>query len=145
MRCCRPVPPRPNPSELLGSQRLIDLVHELQTTCDIVLFDSPPLLPVTDAALLARATDGAIVVARARSTRLAQVRAACASLRAADAHVLGIVINRLPKRRGSYDNYYAYHTYGSYAPTAATGTPMPPTVNVGSDDAGAPMTPSAQA
>lgn len=91
-----PIPP--NPSELLGSSRLQDLIDELLKVSDIVLFDSPPLLPVTDAALLARATDGALVVARSRSTRVAQLVSATAALRAADAAVLGIVLNRVPKK-----------------------------------------------
>jgi succinoglycan biosynthesis transport protein ExoP len=112
-----PIPP--NPSELLGSQRLVELIAELLTECDIVLFDSPPLLPVTDAALLARVTDGALVVTRAKSTRAGQLAAAVAALRSADAQVLGIVVNRVPRqRRGGYTSYGAY---GTYTPAAYEG------------------------
>jgi Mrp family chromosome partitioning ATPase len=110
----------PNPSELLGSARLQDVLTELLSRCDVVIFDSPPLLPVTDAAVLTRATDGALVVARAKSTRVVQVEAAVAALRTADAAVLGLVINRIPRKRGgaAYGyGYGGYHTYGTYAPT----------------------------
>ncbi len=108
-------PTPPNPSELLGSQRLVELIDELLTTSDIVLFDSPPLLPVTDATLLARATDGALVVARARSTRVGQLAAAVGALRSADAHVLGVIINRIPRKRGgAYSSYGVYGSYGGY-------------------------------
>lgn len=102
-----PIPP--NPSELLGSQRLQELLEQLLETSDIVLFDSPPLLPVTDAALLARVTDGALVVTRSRSTKVGQLVASTASLRAADATVLGIVLNRVPKK----STLVGYGAYGS--------------------------------
>jgi succinoglycan biosynthesis transport protein ExoP len=109
-----PVPP--NPSELIGSQRLVDLIAELLTDSDIVLFDSPPLLPVTDAALLARVTDGALVVTRAKATKAGQLAAAVVALRSADAHVLGVIVNRVPrKRRGGYSSYGAYGTYAHAA------------------------------
>jgi succinoglycan biosynthesis transport protein ExoP len=74
-----PIPP--NPSELLGSLRLVELIAELLTECDVVLFDSSPLLPVTDAALLACVTDGALVVTRAKTTRAGQLAASVAALR----------------------------------------------------------------
>jgi succinoglycan biosynthesis transport protein ExoP len=124
-----PIPP--NPSELLGSQRLVQLIAELLTDCDMVIFDSPPLLPVTDAALLSRATDGALVVTRAKSTRAGQLAAAVAALRSADAHVLGIVVNRVPrKRRSTYGSYGVYGTYtqatsSGYRPLSPVDTSLP--------------------
>ncbi len=63
-----------------------------------VVLDSPPLLPVTDAALLARATDGALVVTRAASTHVEQLAGACEALRIAGATVLGVVLNRVPRK-----------------------------------------------
>jgi capsular exopolysaccharide synthesis family protein len=110
-----PIPP--NPSELLGSSRVQDLIDELLKVSDIVLFDSPPLLPVTDAALLARVTDGALVVVRSRSTRVGQLVAATAALRAADAVVLGLVLNRVPKK----SHLVGYGAYGGASPIDSGG------------------------
>lgn len=58
----------PNPSELLSSQQLADLLTELGTRQDVVILDAPPLLPVTDAAILATAADGAILITRYGAT-----------------------------------------------------------------------------
>ena len=62
----------PNPSELLGSKQLADLLTELRARYDFIILDAPPLLPVTDAAILATAADGAILVARYGWTRREQ-------------------------------------------------------------------------
>jgi len=120
-------PTPPNPSELLGSQRLVEVIETLCVDCDIVLFDSPPLLPVTDAALLARATDGALLVSRARSTKVGQVTAAAAALRSADANLLGIIVNRIPRKgRAGYADYGGY-----YGRAAAASTYRPTTIAEG--------------
>ncbi|MBL8932735.1 MAG: polysaccharide biosynthesis tyrosine autokinase, partial [Kineosporiaceae bacterium] len=108
-----PIPP--NPAELIGSARMAALISELTGQGITVVLDSPPLLPVTDAALLARATDGALVVTRAASTHTDQLAAACEALRITGAAVLGVVLNRVPRTRGgSYYGGYAYGGYGSY-------------------------------
>jgi capsular exopolysaccharide synthesis family protein len=111
-----PLPP--NPSELIGSSRMADLIHDLTDRGMTVVVDSPPLLPVTDAAILARVTDGALVVARVASTRIEQFTAAVESLRTAGAPVLGVVLNRVPKRgRSSADYGNSYRgSYTGYAP-----------------------------
>lgn len=119
-----PLPP--NPSELIGSVRMAALIKDLTDRGITVVIDSPPLLPVTDAALLARATDGALMVARAASTHGEQLTAACDSLRIAGATVLGVVLNRVPRRRASsyYGGYEGYHGYRSTTP-AASAAPAP--------------------
>jgi capsular exopolysaccharide synthesis family protein len=89
-------PQPPNPSELLGSQRLRTVLEVLKDRARVVILDAPALLPVTDAAILARATSGVLLVACVASTRAAQLAAAVQSVRAADGHVLGVVLNRLP-------------------------------------------------
>lgn len=105
----------PNPAELIGSARMASLVSELTERGATVVLDSPPLLPVTDAALLARATDGALVVTRAASTHVEQLAAATDALRIAGATVLGVVLNRVPRKRGgSYYGGYSYDSYRSY-------------------------------
>lgn len=100
----------PNPSELLGSQHMSDLLGRLHDEFDVVVIDAPPLLPVTDAAVVAARADGALLVTRHGKTTQAQVKSAVAALHAVDARVLGCVLNMAPVK-GS-DNYY-YHGYNS--------------------------------
>jgi capsular exopolysaccharide synthesis family protein len=107
-----PIPP--NPSELLGSPRMQQLLEKMTAEADMVIFDSPPLLPVTDAAELARLTDGAVIVCRAGSTKTNQLSHAADSLRAVGGTVLGVVLNRISRsgRGGSNDAYdYGYQGY----------------------------------
>jgi succinoglycan biosynthesis transport protein ExoP len=101
----------PNPSELLGSQRFASVLDSLTERADLVILDAPALLPVTDAAILARVTSGLILVTRVRSTRTQQVQTATETLRAVDEGVLGVVLNR-SRVRG------AWRLRASYPPFA---------------------------
>jgi capsular exopolysaccharide synthesis family protein len=96
----------PNPSELLGSQQMADLLVNLRARFDVVIVDTAPLVPVTDAAPIAAQVDGAILVGRCAKTTEAHIRAASAALRAVDARLLGCVLNMTPHRSGSYQYYY---------------------------------------
>ena len=107
---CGPIPP--NPSELLQSNAMEKLLVDLRGHYDIVILDAPPLLPVTDAALLAARTDGAIVVVRYGKTTRDQLMHAAERLESVDAAALGIVINMTPARRSSSNYGYGY----GYAP-----------------------------
>ncbi|MFV2020856.1 polysaccharide biosynthesis tyrosine autokinase [Micromonospora sp. LOL_023] len=100
----------PNPSELLGSQQMADLLASLRARFDVVIVDTAPLVPVTDAAPVAAQVDGTILVGRCAKTTEAHLRAAAASLRAVDARLLGCVLNMAPHRSGSY--HYYYHESG---------------------------------
>jgi succinoglycan biosynthesis transport protein ExoP len=87
--------PQPqNPSELLGSQRFAEVLDELTERADIVIVDSPALLPTTDAAIVARPTAGAVLVARAGSTRVHQFASAVGSLYRVESRVLGVIVTR---------------------------------------------------
>nr|WP_241724095.1 polysaccharide biosynthesis tyrosine autokinase [Dietzia sp. E1] len=105
---CGPLPP--NPSELLASDTARRLIDELRSKYDYVLLDSPPLLPVTDGALLTRITDGALLVVRSNRTTTDQVSQAIDNLRKADAELLGMVmVANKPIKKGApgyYDSYY---------------------------------------
>ncbi len=106
-----PLPP--NPSELLGSQRMQHLVEQLEKQADIVLFDTPPALPVTDAAVLATQADGVLMVADAGKTRRTAARQAVENLRKVGVNLLGFAVNRLPLRgSGGYYYYYQYYYSG---------------------------------
>lgn len=105
----------PNPAELLQSQSMGDLIDKLRPQYDVVVIDSPPLLPVTDAALLAARSDGALIVVRHGKTTTDQLRHALERLHAVDSRAVGVVINMVPTRgNGSYGYGYGYG-YG-YAP-----------------------------
>jgi capsular exopolysaccharide synthesis family protein len=90
-------PTPPNPSELLGSHGMHELLRTREGRADLVLLDSPPLLPVTDAALLSMVASGAVLVVRADRTRREQAHA-LDSLEAVGARVLGAVLNMAPTR-----------------------------------------------
>jgi non-specific protein-tyrosine kinase len=100
----------PNPSELLGTKRMSRLIQKLEGEADIVAFDSPPTLAVTDAALLATKIGDVLVVADAARTRRAAARQAIESLNRVGASLLGLVLNRMSARgRGGYYYQYEYH------------------------------------
>ncbi|WP_256793827.1 polysaccharide biosynthesis tyrosine autokinase [Terrabacter sp. Ter38] len=93
-----PIPP--NPSELLGSSNMEQLVEDLAERFDYVLIDAPPLLPVTDAAVLSTIVDGAIVVVGAGVAQREHVRRALDSLEAVNGSVLGLILNRVKAKEG---------------------------------------------
>ena len=92
----------PNPSELLGSMQMTRVVRELTETFDVVLFDAPPLLPVTDAAVLTRVVGGALLVVGASRAHRGQVRSALAALENVGAVVSGIVLTVPTTRSDAY-------------------------------------------
>jgi non-specific protein-tyrosine kinase len=99
----------PNPAELLGSERMKELIEELKNRADLVLFDSPPALVVTDAAILGTRIDGVILVNDAGRTRTNEARRAAEELRRVNANLLGVVLNRLSMGSGGYYYYYYYY------------------------------------
>ncbi|SFI75878.1 MULTISPECIES: polysaccharide biosynthesis tyrosine autokinase [Microbacterium] len=109
----------PNPSELLGSNQMKTLLDVLERDFDVVLCDAPPLLPVTDGAILARATSGAIVIVAAGRTTRHQLQGATDALETVGAKVAGIVMSMVPTRGpdsyyGGYGGGYGYGGYGGY-------------------------------
>lgn len=101
-----------NPAEILGSQKMSDLIKELKKRFDIVLFDAPPVLPVTDACLLASQVDSVILCYEiGRTARNTLIRAK-AQLESMDAKISGIVLNHIKlqtETRESYPHYYRYY------------------------------------
>jgi capsular exopolysaccharide synthesis family protein len=105
-----PIPP--NPSEILGSERMRHLVGELSSAA-LVIIDSPPLLPVTDAAVLSTRADGALVVVNTGRTTYEVLEHALDLLDKAKGHALGIVLNRVPTS-GAGAARYGYQYIGDY-------------------------------
>ncbi|TFI01216.1 polysaccharide biosynthesis tyrosine autokinase [Micrococcus lylae] len=108
-----PIPP--NPSEILASDRFNDLINALAEDA-LVIIDAPPLLPVTDAAILARRFDGCLLVVSAGRTTYDEFSKAVSSIRKIDGEVLGAVLNRVP---ASGTAASAYQYYGATYYTAS--------------------------
>ncbi|WP_270352844.1 polysaccharide biosynthesis tyrosine autokinase [Microbacterium testaceum] len=100
----------PNPSELLGSRQMSALLDMLERDFDVVLCDAPPLLPVTDAAILSRATSGALMVVSVARTTRHQLTGATEALNTVGAKLAGFVMSMVPTR--GPDSYYAAYGYG---------------------------------
>lgn len=107
----------PNPSELLGSRRMEELLAELKVTYEVVLVDCPPLLPVTDPMVVSRFADGVLLVIRAGVTTRDQAEAAKAACVKAGARIFGAVLNASPVIEGDQPAYYSY--YGDAKRSAA--------------------------
>jgi capsular exopolysaccharide synthesis family protein len=103
---CGPIPP--NPAELLQSVAMEKLMGDLRDDFDVVIIDAPPLLPVTDAALLAAQADGALIVLRHGKTTRDQLNHAVERVEAVDAKTLGIVVNMAPARKAGRSYGYGY-------------------------------------
>ena len=101
-----PIPP--NPSELLGSTAMRSLLGHLSSRFDYVVIDAPPALPVTDAVVISKLVDGAIVVAGSGIVERDQLALTLESLESVNGHVLGIVLNRVPVKHSQQYGGYAY-------------------------------------
>ena len=97
---CGPLPP--NPSELLGSQRFQEMLGELAKDADVVLLDAPPIVAVSDAAVLASKVDGVILVVNAGKTKRDLATRARSLLEKANANILGVVLNNAPVEKSLY-------------------------------------------
>ena len=109
-------PKPPNPTEILQSRVTRDLLKRMRDDFDVVIVDAPPLLPVADAAVIAAATDGAIVVARHGKITRDQLREALSRLDGVGARIFGVVINMIPRRAA---NSYYYYYYEDVTPAGA--------------------------
>ena len=99
----------PNPSELLGSARMESMLAEFNRAFDVVIFDSPPLLPVTDAAILAKKVGGAIIIVAAGRTHKNQLKGAVTTLNNVGVPISGLVLTMLPTKG---PDAYGYGRYG---------------------------------
>jgi len=140
-----PLPP--NPSELLSSHRMQDLLQQLQAHCDLVVIDSPPVLVVSDTAVLASHADGVLIAFSHDKLRRDPERNTIGALRQVQARILGVVLNRVEGSQHGY--YYAYHkSYGNHyyatpysarkqKPVKSTGVSTPPATRPSTNGAGA--------
>ena len=106
--------PGRDPSRVLKSSRLSELIARLRQTYDLIIIDTPPVLPVADALILGRWADGAVMAARFDASRLPLVERANRQLALAGIPVLGVVVNGVKGQDAAYGNYaYSYNYYPS--------------------------------
>ncbi|SFI88400.1 capsular exopolysaccharide family [Paenibacillus sp. UNC496MF] len=103
-----PIPP--NPSEILGSQRMLSLLEEFKGMYDVILFDTPPVLAVTDSSIVSSFCDGVILVVLAGKVKKDLVKKAKASLDHVKAKILGVVLNNNTRSKSGEHYYYYYGT-----------------------------------
>lgn len=111
----------PNPSELLGSGEMKSLISHLEDIFDVVVIDAPPLLPVTDAAVLAQHVGGVVLVVGAQKVKQQDLMKSIDALNMVDATLLGVVLNQIPAKGA---DAYSYGYYGEVQDT--TGLPDRP-------------------
>ena len=119
--CAGPIPP--NPAELLGSRAFDHLIEQLEERADIVIYDTPPCMPVTDPLIVASRMDGVILVLHVGQTRKGAIKHAVEQLGRARARIVGVVFNRVEQNKGGsyYHHYYYYSGDGYYADAAKNG------------------------
>lgn len=105
-----PVPP--NPSELLNSNRMNELIKKMKNIYDLVLFDMPPVVSVTDAQIMATKTDGVVFVIRREIAQREDVKKAKELLDMVHANILGVVFNGAEKKKDRSYSYYGYTDEG---------------------------------
>jgi non-specific protein-tyrosine kinase len=95
----------PNPADLLGSTKLDKVIQRLTELADIVLFDAPPIIAVTDAAVLGSKVDGVLLVVRAGKTRRDHAERAKEMLQKANVHIIGVTLTNAPRDNNIKDYY----------------------------------------
>jgi capsular exopolysaccharide synthesis family protein len=102
----------PNPAELVGSARFSEFMQTVSEQFDMVIFDTPPLGSVIDCALIARQTDGTLLVIESNAVEYPSARRVKEQLEKVNARILGVVLNKMAKNEyRSYYNYY--YNYGN--------------------------------
>ncbi|WP_428909818.1 CpsD/CapB family tyrosine-protein kinase [Niallia sp. Krafla_26] len=102
-----PIPP--NPAELLSSKAMEQFMKDVEEEFDMILFDSPPVLAVTDGQILASKCDGTILVVSSGKTETEQAVKAKELLKASNSHILGVVLNSKKMENSNYYYYYGNH------------------------------------
>jgi non-specific protein-tyrosine kinase len=99
-------PTPPNPADLLDSPLMDTILERVSQQADYVLLDSPPVVAVTDAAVLSTKVDGVLLVVGAGKVKRDLARKAKAQLEAVNARVLGLIVNNVPFDASAFDGYY---------------------------------------
>ena len=103
----------PNPAELVGSEKMTEILQHIHERADVTVIDTPPVMAVTDAAVLAPRVDGVLLVLRPGSTKLALAKQTVETLRRGGANILGVVLNQIGAKGSRYYYYRGYYAYAS--------------------------------
>ncbi|MBB3110571.1 capsular exopolysaccharide synthesis family protein [Paenibacillus phyllosphaerae] len=103
-----PIPP--NPSEMLGSNRMTTLIDELRGQFDLILIDTPPVLAVTDAQIMATKSDGVLLVLEAGRVKRDMALKAKQQMMQVKANIIGVVLNNVKKKNSEGYYYYQYES-----------------------------------
>jgi succinoglycan biosynthesis transport protein ExoP len=112
----------PNPAELLGSGAMKIIIAQLRQSYDYVIIDCPPVLPITDAAIVSSFVDGAIILIHAGKTKKPEFMGSRAALEAVGARIIGVVLNKIPVDKHGYNYGYRYAYSKSYGKTYGAAT-----------------------
>lgn len=109
-------PKSPNPSELLGSESMVELLKELSSAFDMVILDTPPVLGLPDVLSLASEVDGCLLVIRYSKTSYKTVTRAKEAIEMVQGHILGGILNSIKQQRfgSGYKGHHGYHYHGYY-------------------------------
>ena len=112
---CGPIPP--NPSELLGSDKMKTVIEELKQRADTIIFDTPPTIGFADSLVLANQLDGVVLLLSSGEVSRDAAKQAKSLLEKAKAKILGVILNKVDIKRESYYYYYHYYNYSKYYDT----------------------------
>ena len=98
----------PNPSELLGLEKMQEFLTKLRNTFDMVIFDGTPALLVTDSIILAKMLDGSLLVTSYQSTKMAEIEKVKKMIEHVGGTITGLVINKIPVKAKNYEHSYYY-------------------------------------
>jgi non-specific protein-tyrosine kinase len=104
----------PNPAELLGSEKMAEIIRQVGMQVELVVIDSPPVIAVTDSSVLAPRVDGVLLVFKPGVTRLGAARQTVEQLQRLGANLLGVVLNDVDLRRSGYYYKSYYHSSREY-------------------------------
>lgn len=112
---CGPIPP--NPSELLGSDKMKTVIEELKQQADTIIFDTPPTIGFADSLVLANQMDGVVLLLSSGQVTRDAAKQAKLLLEKAKANILGVILNKVDVKREGYYYYYHYYNYSKYYDT----------------------------
>ena len=104
----------PNPAELLGSEKMQQILAKVEAQSDVVILDSPPVIAVTDATVLSQRVDGVLLVIQPGTAKVAAIQKAIEQLRRVGANVIGVVLNNVASNSSRYSYYYYYYVDDYY-------------------------------
>lgn len=106
----------PNPSELLASNKMKQLLNKVREDYDFVIIDTPPAAVVTDASVLSAVADGTVLVCESGQVPIEGAKRAKELLENVNANIIGVILNKIPTDQKGYSQYYYYHYYREDSP-----------------------------